>query len=202
MLTQKILKPIVIIIALIASANIANLVLNQPSWQITRFINVDIESNFPTWFSSILLFIAAILAYECKQTLFSLFLLFMSCDEVAMIHEHASQVIDKYLIHKNIYNWSTTLGPFVLLVMLTGARSLYKAFKKNPRVLRLFSIGILIYITGAFVIESLISLKPFIQTKMYFKIEPIIEEIFEMIGVTLLLNGLFLQRDTLHHNPE
>ena len=76
-----------------------------PFWQIRRLIDVGEESNFTTWFSSIMLAIAAYFAYQCSVAaeskkdgkrmwqLLSLGLLGMSCDEVAMIHEHLGKVI-------------------------------------------------------------------------------------------------------------
>lgn len=60
------IKSLTIIIVTIILLNIINIVIDRPSWQIDRFVNVDIESNFTTWFSGLLLGIAAFFAYKCS----------------------------------------------------------------------------------------------------------------------------------------
>lgn len=87
-------------------ANIVNIFLGEPSWQITRLIDVGLEQNFPTWFLSLLLAIAAFQAYSCsrhaqknlKESFFwkilSAGLIAMSCDEVATIHDNLGSALN------------------------------------------------------------------------------------------------------------
>src|SRR3989338_1044170 len=110
---KRLIRILMIIIAGLILLNIINILLNKPSWQIDRFINVGEESNFPTWFSSMLLAIAGFFAYKCSLIietqkkgkmiwqLLSIGLLGMSCDEVAMIHEHLGLFVNKHFFHLN-----------------------------------------------------------------------------------------------------
>ena len=44
---RKLIKNIIVITFFIVFLNIANMLLGEPSWQITRLIDVGYESNFP-----------------------------------------------------------------------------------------------------------------------------------------------------------
>lgn len=156
---------LIIITAGIIFINIIGELIGNPSWQIQRLFNVGIESNLPTWFSSIILAIAACFAYKCsvltkdgRKTwrLLSLGLLFMSCDEVAMIHDNFGRVVNKYIFKLEGFQhsvWPIVLGPFILFVMLIFVIKLRKYLQGSRKAIKWLSVGLVTYIIGAFFIE-------------------------------------------------
>jgi len=117
-------KNFVQILCVIAgSLVIANLVcayFEHPIWNIHRLINLGAESNFTTWFSSLLLAVGAYFAYECSTLipkgtiekkwwqLTAWGVLLLSCDEVAMIHEHFGDLITKYFFFYPLFSQGIT----------------------------------------------------------------------------------------------
>jgi hypothetical protein len=133
---HRLIKILVWITIILIGLNVISELLGNPSWQIERLIKLDYESNFSTWFSSLLLLIAAFFAYKCslvtdiKQRgqrmwqLFSLGLLGMSCDEVAMIHENLGKMINKHFLKLDTtkhFCWVFTVGPLALLIIVVFA---------------------------------------------------------------------------------
>lgn len=185
--------------------NIINVLLGNPSWQITRLIGVGFEGNFPTWFSSMLLVLAAFFAYKCSiaakikqngkrmwQLLF-LGLLGMSCDEVAQIHEHLGNTVNKYFFQLESIKhsaWVIILGPFVLLVMVIFSVKMKKYLVGSTKAIKFLALGCCIYICGAFLLEATINFFNHDNLEWLWKIENILEELFEMLGVVIIIKGL------------
>jgi len=202
---NKLIKILIVITSILILVNIINDLLGQPSWQITSLIYVGFEANITTWFSSILLLIAAIYAYKCflasrrnqsEQKIWqflSLGLLGMSCDEVATIHERLGNTLNKYYFQFDAIkksSWVIILGPAILLILLLFALKMRKYLKNSAKAKRLLITGILAYVGGAFILEATINLLNHDTLEWLWKIEIILEESFEMFGVILIIMGL------------
>ncbi len=203
---------VVITIALII-INIINEVIAIPSYNLNRLINVGREANIPTWFSSMLLAIAAVYAYrvslvsKAKESegwtwrLLSLVLLAMSCDETAQIHECTGELLNKYVFKLQGIDrspWVVFLGPPVLIFGMFFALKLVRYMNGSTRAFRHMVAGAFVYVVGAFVLESTINLLPdYTATSWACKIESLFEESFEMFGVIIIIMGLVEHRNFL-----
>ncbi|MBI4357976.1 MAG: hypothetical protein HY584_01630, partial [Candidatus Omnitrophica bacterium] len=102
------------------------------SWQWERLFSLDFENNLPTWFSSFLWLTAALFAYGCAQQILNvrrrllwnvsaLFFIFLSCDEVASIHEHVGSLLNAFVFQTSIHairdmrDWPFFLGPIAII---------------------------------------------------------------------------------------
>lgn len=195
------------IAAIIVLLNIANELTGRLSWQINRLVNVDEESNLPTWFSGMLLAIASFFAYKCSLAanrvagerfmwrLASFGFLAMSFDEVAMIHENVGLVLRK---HFHItWNWSATIGPFILVLIIIFALNMIRYLKDSKKAFLLLAIGVVVYVGGAFLLEATNDLIDYDSLKYLFRTESILEESFEMFGVIIIIKGLIEHRKFL-----
>jgi len=210
---RKLIRILIQITVFLIAANVINELLSRPSWQITRFIAVGKESNFPTWFSSGLLMIAAYFTYNCSLltnsnkderhfwSIVSLGLLFLSCDETAMIHEYLGTTLSKYIFHDQLSgmfgNWTVALTPVVLLFLVY----LYKKYKKIGNRLypaaKLMISGLIIFLTGAVGFEVMVNLFNRQELVWLYKTELIVEESLEMIGVIFIIAGAMRQYEYL-----
>ncbi len=198
-LTRNLTAAALILICL----NVANLFLGQPSWQFTRLIHLGLESNLPTWFSSLMLAVAAFYAYRCSlreerrgaKTLWMIFsfgFLAMSCDEVAMIHESLGGMINKYFTRQPCIGhsaWVVLLGPIAVLLILVFCLRLKKYFLDSPGA-RLFFLGASVYVLGAFLFEATINFLNHDSLEWAFRLENLLEESCELFGVILIISGL------------
>jgi len=200
-------KTFFIIIAWLLLVNVLASVGLIPSWHIRRLINVGFEGNIPTWFSSILLAIAAYWAYKCSLVsninikerhktvwkVLALLLILMSCDEIAQMHEHLGRVINKYFFNsiELASTWIVYLGIPIVLMLVIVAIQVYSALEKPNIAGKFLVIGFILYITGAFLLEATINLFNHETLEWLWRIENITEEIFEMTGVFLIVKGLY-----------
>lgn len=186
--------------------NVVNVFLGEPSWQITRLIDLDTESNFSTWFSGMILAIAAFFAYQVSVAagpgrgrrtwrVAAFVLLLMSCDEVAMIHENTGEFIVKHFIDLSQTKhsaWLLTLGVPALIGAMFLSRRINSCIT-SPKARLFFGAGLLSYIAGAFLLESMLGLRVFpglAKTTWFWTMEEIFEEGLEMSGVIFIIKGL------------
>ncbi|MFC1709545.1 hypothetical protein ACFL2J_05795 [Candidatus Omnitrophota bacterium] len=210
---EKILiKSLTVIVSIFVILNIINALISVPSLQIARLIDLDLESNLTTWFSSMLLAIAAFFAYKCSLfikpkapgkrmwQLLSLGLLGMSCDETAMIHENLGQAVNKYIFKVGIFSnssWSVLLGPLITIILFIFAIRMKRYLKGSTRAIKLLIAGTLIYIVGAFMLESATNLLTPGNLEWLWRTMSILEETFEMTGTLLIIAGLIEYRKFL-----
>lgn len=186
--------------------NVLNVFLGEPSWQFTRLIDFDTESNFSTWFSSIILALAAFFAYQVSVIagpergrriwqIAALVLLFMSCDEVAMIHEYIGEFFAKHFFDFSQTShsaWLLVLGVPVLVGFMFLVSRTYLHIRSAKA--RLFlGAGLLSYIAGAFLFESMLGFRVFpdlAKITWLWTMEVIFEEGLEMSGVIMIIKGL------------
>lgn len=210
--SKKLIKWLVVITVIIILANIFNEIINRASWQIDRFINVYYEGNFPTWFSSMLLAIASYFAYKCSVLiktkragkkmwqLLALGLLGASCDEVAQMHENSGKVINKYFFHiDNLPSqWIVFLGPFLIVGILYFFIKLKRHLRGSYRAVRYLSIGLFVYLGGAFILEA----SPFFIKSNFWQINCIVKESLEMFGAIFFIKGLMEHYNFLYLQME
>ena len=119
-------------------------------------------------------------------------LLGMSCDEVAMIHEHLGIFVNKHFFKiENLKSeWVVLLGPIVFFVIVVFVIKSRKYLKDSNVAKKFLIIGAFIYIFGAFGIEASIN---FLSDNALTKVAPIatiLEEFCEIIGIVLVIKGL------------
>lgn len=162
--------------------------------------NLDTEANVPTWFSSIILFLAAILLRMCTavcrttqprdapywSSLACVFV-YVSMDEVVGLHEKLGDWLQAHFHLAGIFYYSWVL-PFSVLLFICAL--LYSRFLfRLPRPVRQYLIAsAIIYITGALGMELLGGL--YREDRWAGVIVTTIEETLEMVGVVLFIRGL------------
>lgn len=152
--------------------------------------------------------IAALYAYKCSVAvnkgrwawrLFALGLLGMSCDEVAMIHENVGLALDRHFSIKA--NWSMLFGPGLLIIILIFAIKLRGYLKGSAKAIWLLSLGAVVYVFGAFFLESTNNFLDFDRLKQLFQVEVFMEESFEILGVITIISGLMEHHSFLTRQP-
>ena len=193
----------------LAVANIFNDLIGRPFWPVTRWINLGMEGNIPTWYSSLLLMVAAVFAFMCYQSLvrdkresafawlvLPFFLTALSCDETARIHEQVgkllvSRVAPELAEHWKHSAWPLILGPFAILFVILLALNLRKHLLGNRQAATLLLSGTALFFASAILIESTINYLSHDRTQWLWDIEIIVEETGEMVGAWLAGLGLF-----------
>lgn len=202
---ERVLNFLWIAIIVLILLNIIDYLCGKPFWQITRLIHLEEEGNFTTWFSSIILATGAVYSYNCAQILplnkearqlweiLAAGLMFMSCDEVAQIHENLGNTINKYLIGSRSIEhsaWVIILGPIILLVFFVFAWKIKKHLKGSFEAIKYLLIGMLIYVTGAFLLEAITNVLNHENLELIWKIEIILEGSLELIGAVFITQGI------------
>lgn len=207
------LKILSVCLALLALANILNLVLGMPFWPITRLIHLGSDENAAAWFSSILFFIASIVAYDCWKLAraqaikncylilyFAMLLAFMSLDELARIHETLGDDLAKLTglndasFAKNA-NWVWIGGPVIILIFGYVLYNLKSLFQTSPFSFKVLIIAFACIVVGGVFLESLTNFLNHDNLKLLWDIEVIFEETLEMLGSILIIYSLIIWRD-------
>jgi hypothetical protein len=184
------------------------------SGQLFHFIDIGAEANIPTWYSSVKLFCISILAgvfafrkfNRQKNRNYFLFLLpllflILSIDESASIHEWLGYAADFLILNisreetffKSTGVWMFALGipffTFFLLIMY----SIKDYIDRNNLLIILY--GMIVFLSGAIGVETLENI--FSQNYMF--IQEFIEELLEMIGVSIIFLGFYNLADIEWH---
>jgi hypothetical protein len=175
--------------------------------------NLDSDTNIPAWYSSMMLAVAAILAFECSgiarkfgrndQLMFFFFcmlLVLMSCDEIVRFHETIPERLKLFMGMENgdwfdDHPWVVLGGPSVAIVFGTMGWLLYRVMVRSTASLKLLFLGFSAIILGGVVLESAIDL---VEWRVLWKIELIVEESLEMTGTLLICSSLITWRDHVH----
>jgi len=185
---------------------------DSASW-LTQFLDLNDENNLPTWYSSIQLFLAALLtgiyvwSLRKESTwkvvlywLLPLTLLFLSLDEMAMIHETLGDLSDALIPGGSRFTtpfaitgiWMFVIGiPFIMFMLVLGF--LIHTFQHWPRRIQILFLGGLgVFLGSAIGIETLSN---WLRIGPEYYLEVCLEEYGEMTGETLLIwAGLELVR--------
>lgn len=186
---------------LLVAAHVTGKLLNRLDFRLTIF-NLDFERSVPTWYSSMQLFLigmllAAFAASDASRgrrfwiAAGSLLFLFLSIDESVGIHDmlrdHLFELAGpaERTFFRHTSAWPLFLGPPLVLAMLIVGRGAAGLLRVQPRVRRLYIVGLMLFVTGAVCLESLLNLFPL--WGWTHRIEIILEEFLEMLGATCFL---------------
>lgn len=177
----------------------------SPDWfdVVVRIININLEQSLPTWFATILLIIAALLAYvvasykrsaSYRKHWFGLSLIFvyLSIDEAISLHEELTIPLREALDATGIFYfaWIIVGGVLVALVGLIYLRFL---FNQPAQVRNLFILAGVLFVGGAVGIESIsAALYEQTGTTAVYSTIGTVEELFEMLGVIVLIRALLI----------
>jgi len=200
-------------ILFLMAANIVDLVFGKPLWGITRFIYLGYDDNLSAWYSSMLLTIAGLLAYECSMhakrknikgslslLLFAGLLLFMSADELARFHEILGGYAANYFgISTQDFAkhsaWVWVGGPLIIAIFLGFIFLLKKVFSLVPGSMVFLITGFSLIILGGVFAESTINFLNQEELKWVWDIEVVLEESLEMTGTIFISYALIRWRD-------
>lgn len=163
--------------------------------------SVNMEETIPTWYATLLLFVAAVLLgfitamkqrnrdpYFRHWLGLTIIFLYLSMDEGAVIHEMFVDPLETtfnttgYLT----FAWQIVFVPLVILVGLFYLRFL---FHLPPRTRNLLILAGGLYVGGAVVIEAISANQWYLQGGVSFLYLAIatVEELFEMLGVVVFI---------------
>lgn len=216
---QRLIKLLAGIAVGLVLLHVGGLVVGPWSWQAERTFRLSGEANVPTWASSLLWALAALAAVGCGQRssverhqrtwrLAALGLLFLSCDEVAMLHEELGRVVERLLktslaLSPSVWiPWSVTLGPLMVVGAAWIWRRLRECLSDSPAARRRIQAGLLVFLTGAIGLELIEKLLLADWLEWARRVEVVIEESCEMFGGLAILSGLLLHQRPLQQQPE
>ncbi len=213
-LLETLVTPLGVAAVIIIVLHVLNVALGYPSWQLEHLLDLDGEANIASWFSGLLLAVSALVAYLCARKArlvareqaslwwwVSVLLIFMSCDEVATLHERCTEVI----LHRvfggqpllRAANWIVVLGPFVIGCFAWLGMRLRQALRMSPVAARRMLLGVAIFLGGAMGVEFLLNGITFETAVWLVHAQIVIEESLEMAGVLCFLSGLLVHLQTL-----
>lgn len=177
---------------------------------VTALLNVDKETNLPTWFSSMVLATTAYVVWVTYRTTrdsggrylrhwgaLALIFTFLSLDELAQIHELASE---SGLIHAgsaSYLSWIVVASPFLLAFVVSYFRFLLH-LPAPIRTLVTWSGGLYIggavgmEIVGALLGRDLTTVLPSGRPYFHYLLFASAEEALEMVGAILFLYAMTL----------
>tara|TARA_R110000751_G_scaffold107645_7_gene203922 strand:+ start:21811 stop:22557 length:747 start_codon:yes stop_codon:yes gene_type:complete len=209
-LNQRILLWLLAGVGFLTTVNIALLFVGDRGFLIRVFFSMDFDRNIPAWYSSMLLALAGLVAFECSLAaerfgqwsksvflLLSLLLVFMSCDEIARFHETLPEILSDHLGLDSVnrfkaHPWVFLGGPFVIILLVTMFLLLNNTLKRFPKSRSLMLWGFIVLVTGGIVLESIME---FLPRGIWWQIEMLLEETLEMVGTLLISASLILWRD-------
>ncbi|TBR60298.1 hypothetical protein BLD44_021705 [Mastigocladus laminosus UU774] len=171
---------------------------------LVRLFNVAEDSNIPTWYSSItLLFCSLLLAsiatsqklaharYILHWKVLSAIFLYLSIDEVAMIHENADAILGSSINRTGFlyYGWVAVGIPLTIIFVL----SYLKFLAHLPRKIRLlFFVAGTIFVSGAIGTEMFAGRydELYSSANMNYAMITAVEEFCEMFGIVVFIYAL------------
>lgn len=187
-----------------------NYLADRPYRWVTRFLDLNRESNLPTWYSSMQWFCVAALLGLFAQRNFSpaqrkswflmilpwLFLA-LSLDEVALIHESLGHASDSLLpgasrtgtVFSRTGIWMFVIGMPFLAFFVGLILSIRTYFQRAPGALVKILLGMAIMLGGAIGIEIFMNVVT--PGSGYAALQVLSEELGEMLGSTIVLWGSY-----------
>ncbi len=184
--------------------------LDLPYGKLNGFFNLEAERNLPTWYSTLQLFVLAVMTglfaasrFDRTQPrswfLWGLTLVFlaMSMDEIAEIHEYLGYESDVLLPGGDRKQtpfgytgiWMFLIGVPFLLFALGLVMSVRRYFAAAPGVLKKFIVGFLVLVGGASGVETAANFV--VLGSAWHVVQVFFEETMEMTGVTIMLWGAY-----------
>jgi hypothetical protein len=221
--SRRITQIVVLVILFLALASLAgqyykHFVGDDPLWlKMASKLDVNREGNsLPTWYQTISLFFcswllaiiaaaksAAASCYARHWAVMALIFLYLSADEFLGIHEHWEVFLPVFVAQGAFtYAWVIPGSVFVLLFVLAYLRFL---FQLPPRTRWLFVSAGALYITGALGMEMVNAYfvdsfgdRLAAEQSFTYAVLNTIEEVLEMVGIVVFINGL-VSYIALHH---
>lgn len=175
----------------------------NPEGYLHKLLCIEDENTIQSWFSSLQLFVVSWYFFGLAFTFgnirsrkfWALFLLaagflFLSADEIIMVHETIGYAIMPENARAGTRWWYSGIWGFILGPILFGFLmylfwSLRDLFKGNMHLLWRSLAGVIIFIGAATVMDELANLFPYKSNGQF--IETILEEGGEMLGISLIL---------------
>jgi len=178
---------------------LGDFLLDHPSWWIYELFNIDLESNIPTWFSTMQLFLIGFtflhIGYRTGHTP-PPSKLGTKMDEAAIIHEKLTWVfINNPLVpyfDGRHGVWIVVYGCIAIILLIVLYKDLWAMWKSFRQESRLFMLGMFIFLFGAAGMETLTFFFLDKTNLLHYTWEVIFEEFFEMSGVSLMLYSTLL----------
>lgn len=169
----KILKILLVMIVLIMLGNFLSIYLifhtvgmdAKVTRLLIKLLNVNLESNLPTYFSALVLmadaFLLALIAYGRKSLgevhwrwmCLSFVFVFISFDEMFQIHEQFRAPMEALFNTTGVFYFAWFI-PYIAIMIVLGI-AYYKFMMRLPkRILRLFIISAVIFVSGAVGMEA------------------------------------------------
>jgi hypothetical protein len=205
------IRVLLAVIVLLMASHVAGLAVAGRWPYLAHLVNVGKEQNIPTWFSSVVLALAAVAAFRCAKSaqpdrrawiILGMGLLFMSCDEVAMIHEKVSSVSYRWVTRAPAFEvvrpvllhikamWVLAVAPLVILWVGWIGYTLRKWVRSHRTAATLMVVGAMLYFGGSMGIELLKYALPRATPPWVWEARKLVEEGCEMVGSVTLLAGL------------
>lgn len=177
------------------------------SFKGSSFFHLMSENNLPTWFSSVLLLIAALLLalvwverrranQRDRHSWLGLSLVFfgMSLDETAMIHERVNML----LLVRGVDDYGGLMTfpwvlPGLIAVLIFGVAFFHLFFSLPRNTKKLFALSGIIYIGGGLlleVVEGFVFKNPAYREGTLHHVIVCIQESMEIIGIVVFIQAL------------
>ena len=171
-----------------------------------KLFNFNEESNIPTFFSVIILFISFLLllfialVHKKNKSNYVLWLvlciifLFLSFDEFVQIHERIGHILRLYFKFSGLLHFAWVIPYGILLISFTFIYYFKFLLKLPKKIMWLFIFSGIIYIAGALGFEMLAA-KEVTSVRNSDLVKDIficIEETFEMVGIALFIYTLLV----------
>ncbi|MDT8428316.1 MAG: hypothetical protein RQ757_06080 [Pseudomonadales bacterium] len=190
----------IILLGIHSGLTLYHYLVDELPWLLRQLFDVDEENNIPTWYSSIALFLAALLllllASEKKATRdpFSIYwlglsagFLLLSLDEMAGLHESLNSVTES--------SWAVYGAGLVIIVAIAYLRFLYHL---PTRTAVQFILSGAVFLGGAIGVE--LYTEPYLYNDaldtLAYNLWTPVEEGMEMFGVILFINALLTYMHT------
>lgn len=186
---------------------VENTSLKEESESITVLVldlfSVNLEESIPTWFATMILFVASILLWLIafnkrregdSHTLYWIGLaaifMYLSMDEGAVIHEIVAEPLQQEFNTTGFFyfGWQLVSIPLVVIFVLLYVRFLLALPRKFSA---LFVLSGAIYVGGAIVVEGISASRWYSEGQdMTYLAIATVEEFFEMLGVVVFIYSL------------
>jgi len=206
-------------VSVLVLCHLVTLYLFGADSRIMRMFDLNAEANLPTWFSSALLLMGGWTAYQCARRSprphqqgwlwLAAGLVFMSCDETAQIHDAVGDLFHGMVVDWSVLaplrpvlkvfraSWVIAVTPFVAGWMVWEVRQLRRGLADSPRAARLIALGAVLFVGGAFGLESVKYAIPPQSPAWVWLVRMVLEESLEMVGSTTVLAGLWAHQAVL-----
>ena len=176
---------------------------------INKFFNLDEEATFPAFFSSVLLLLSSVLLfvistqkkgekYHRRWQVLGFVFLFLCLDEIISIHEEVAVEVQLRLFDQRgfgdldglfYYSWVIPYALFFLVVALYFFKFVLSL---PPKIRNLFILAGCIYVSGALGCELIEGFykKNYPGNDIMMGLYVVIEEVFEMLGITIFVYAL------------